>query len=139
MANPAIPPTEPEIIEGRSLVRTNLWRIFWVSAVVTLIASESPSSTVAGTWGRLAVIALCCLLVYQGRRWALRLLGLLTVFAGLLMVITAFTTPGLEWTIRTLWGVSGAVQVIAFVILAKANEVRSYMCAKQAGPAVRGP
>jgi hypothetical protein len=135
MANPVIPPTELEIIEGRSLVRTNLWRIFWVSAVVTWIASGSASSTVAGTWGRLAVIALCCLLVYQGRHWGLWLLGLLTVFAGLLMVITAFTTPGLEWTTRTLWGVSGAVQVIAFVILAKATEVRSYMRAKQAGPA----
>ena len=138
MANPEIPPTEPEIIEGRSLVRTNLWRIFWVSAVITWIASGSPSSTAAGTWGRLAVIALCCALVYRGRRWALWLLGLLTVFAGLLMVITAFTTPGLEWTNRTLWGVSGAVQVVAFVILAKATEVRSYMRAKQREATDRG-
>jgi len=125
--------TGPEVTErsaGRLLVRTNLWRIFWVSAVVTWIASRSPTSTLGGTWGRLAVIALCCLLVYQGRRWALWLLGLLTVFAGLMMVVVAFTIPDMSWTNRIIWGVSGAVQVLAFVILVKAPEVRAFMSAQ---------
>jgi hypothetical protein len=127
MADPLTSPKVADHLEGRVLVRTNLWRIFWVSAVVTWIASGSPTSTLAGTWGRLAVIALCCLLVYNGRRWALWLLGMLTVFAGLMMVVVAFTIPEMSWTNRIIWGVSGAVQVLAFVILLKAPEVRAFM------------
>jgi hypothetical protein len=115
---------DTELIEGRALVRTNLWRIFIISACVAWIAS---SSTGSAAWMRLIVIGLVCLLVYRGLRWALWLLGALTLIAGLMMIGVALARPELHWTDRYLFAAAGAVQVLAFVILLKAPEARQFM------------
>jgi hypothetical protein len=113
-----------ELIEGRALVRTNLWRIFFISACVAWVAAETLASA---AWMRLIVIGLVCLLVYRGLRWALWLLGALTVFAGLSMIAIALIRPDLHWTDRYLFAAAGVVQVLAFVILLKAPEAREFM------------
>jgi hypothetical protein len=115
---------DTEVIEGRGLVRTNLWRIFLISACVASLASGSTGSA---SWMRLVVIGLVCLLVYRGFRWALWLLGALSVFAGLMMIGVALTRPDLHWTDRYLFAAAGVVQVLAFVILLKAPEAREFM------------
>jgi hypothetical protein len=117
-------PDDAELAVGRALTRTNLWRIFWISAVVGLMSS---SVLGAAAWLRVALIGFVCLLVYRGLRGALWVLGLLTVFAGVMMVFTAVARPGFDWTDRVLFGVLGVVQVLAFVILLKAPEVRAFM------------
>lgn len=115
---------DAELAEGRSLTRTNLWRIFWVAVVV---ASMSSSILGAAAWIRVALIGLVCLLVHRGRRGALWLLGALTVFAGAGMVVIAVVRGDLQWTDRVLFGVLGTAQVLSFVILLKAPEVRRFM------------
>ncbi len=116
--------TDAELEEGRALVRTNLWRIFWVSAIVAWLGSRSAGNL---AWLRLVAIALACLLAYRGLRWGLWLLGVLTVFAGAMMIGLALTVPGLEWTDRVLLAGGGMVQVLAFLILLNAPEVRAFM------------
>jgi hypothetical protein len=116
--------------EGRALARTNLWRIFSISVVVSVVAARGPAGD--AVWARLFVIGLACLLVYRGLRWALWLLGILTVFAGLAMVAVGIGVEGIDWTNRVLLAVGGAVQVLAFVILARAPEVRAFMAAQRA-------
>ncbi|MDB4907718.1 MAG: hypothetical protein JWO05_2502 [Gemmatimonadetes bacterium] len=125
------PGDELELREGRSLVRVNLWRIFWVSAVVTWLAAGSAGSNPVATWGRLAVIALCCVLVWRGSRRALWALGLFTVFAGAAILVIAFAMKGLDWIDRVVFAIAGGVQVLAFVILVKAPEVRAFMAAQK--------
>jgi hypothetical protein len=115
---------DTELIEGRALVRTNLWRIFFISACVAWIAARSSGSE---AWMRLVVIGLVCLLVYRGLRWALWLLGALTLFAGLMMIGVALARPELHWTDRYLFAAAGVVQVLAFLILLKAPEARQFM------------
>jgi hypothetical protein len=115
---------DTELIEGRALVRTNLWRIFIISACVAWIASGSTGSA---AWMRLIVIGLVCFLVYRGLRWALWVLGALTLIAGLMMIGVAFARPELHWTDRYLFAAAGVVQVLAFVILLKAPEAREFM------------
>jgi hypothetical protein len=115
---------DTELIDGRALVRTNLWRIFFISACVAWIASRSTGSA---AWMRLIVIGLVCLLVYRGLRWALWLLGALTLLAGLMMIGVALARPELHWTNRYLFAAAGVVQVLAFVILLKAPEARQFM------------
>jgi hypothetical protein len=117
-------PMRDELAEGRALMRTNLWRILWVSIVV---ATMSASVLGATAWLRVAVIALVSVLVHRGRRGALWLLGLLTVFSGLGMVVVALVRPELDWTIRVMFGVLGAAQALSFLILFKAPEVRRFM------------
>jgi hypothetical protein len=117
-------PADAELSEGRALTRTNLWRIFWVSLVVGMM---SASILGAAAWLRVLMIGLVCLLVHRGRRWALWLLGLLTVFAGVGMVVVAVVRAELHWTDRMMFGVLGAAQVLSYVILAKAPEVRRFM------------
>lgn len=82
-------------------------------------------------WLRLAAIALMCVLVYRGRRWALWLLGFFAVLAGGFLVVLAFVTPNMSVFDRALFGVLGAVQVLAFVILVKAPSVRAFMAAQR--------
>lgn len=113
-----------ELAEGRALMRTNLWRILWVSIVV---ATMSASVLGAAAWLRVAVIGLVSLLVHRGRRGALWLLGVLTVFAGTGMVVVALVRGELDWTTRVMFGVLGAAQALSFVILFKAPEVRRFM------------
>jgi hypothetical protein len=115
---------DTELIGGRELVRTNLWRIFLISACVASLASRSAGGA---SWMRLIVVGLVCLLVYRGFRWALWLLGALTVFAGLMMIGVALARADLHWTHRYLFAVAGAVQLFAFVILLKAPEAREFM------------
>ena len=126
------------LAEGRTLMRVNLWRIFWVSAVVAFFASRA-AGTGMSAWLRLGAIALMCLLVYRGLRWALWLLGAFTVLAGALMVLLAFTTPGMQLFDRALFAVLGAVQVIAFVILVKAPSVSAFMASQRESPSRAGP
>jgi hypothetical protein len=126
------------LVEGRTLMRVNLWRIFWVSAVVAFFASRATGAG-SSAWLRLGAIALMCLLVYRGLRWALWLLGAFTVLAGALMVVLAFTTPGMQLFDRALFAVLGAVQVIAFVILVKAPSVRAFMASQREPPSKAGP
>lgn len=118
------------VAAGRRLARVNLWRIFAISALVTVVAASQLGAGQADVL-RLVVIALCCVLVYRGHRWALWLLGLLTVGAGALMVVLSLAMPALDWTYRVVLGVLGAVQVLAFVILLKAPEVRAFMDAQR--------
>lgn len=117
-------PVRDELEEGRALMRTNLWRIMWVSIVV---ATMSASVLGAAAWLRVVVIGLVSVLVHRGRRGALWLLGVLTVFAGLGMVVVALGRPELDWTTRVMFGVLGAAQALSFLILAKAPEVRRFM------------
>ncbi len=130
---PPVAPPEPSTLdEGRSLLRVNLWRIFWVSAVVTYFASQAGADVGRSAYMRLAAIALMCVLVHRGYRGALWGLGLFTVLAGVLMVVMALTTPALQLFDRALFAVLGAVQVIAFVILVKAPAVRAFMATQRA-------
>ena len=122
-----------EVAAGRRLARVNLWRIFAISALVTGVAWSSRAGAGAMDALRLLAIAVCCVQVYRGRRWALWLLGLLTVGAGALMVALSLVLPTLDWAVRVTMGVLGAVQLLAFVILVKAPEVRAYMAARRAG------
>ena len=115
---------DTELIEGRALVRTNLWRIFFISACVAWMGSRTGGSA---TWMRLIVIGLVSLLVYRGLRWALWLLGALTLLAGLIMIGVGLTRPELHWTDRYLFAVAGGVQVLAFLILLRAPEARQFM------------
>ena len=113
-------PPEPDLLtEGRSLVRVNLWRIFWVSAFVAWLGGRTAE---AGSTAllRVIVIALLCLLVYRGYRWALWALGVFTVIAGVIMVGIAVVSSALQPIDRALLGVAGGVQVAAFVILLRA-------------------
>lgn len=126
--------TDALVADGRALTRVNLWRIFAVSAVVTWIAARAPGAN-AALWPRLGLILLACLLVYRGYRWALWLLGFLTVLAGSMMVVLAVAKEGMHWTDRIMFGVPGAFQVLAFLILVKAPEVRAFMEAQRAGAA----
>ncbi len=131
--SPALSPAA----EGRGLTRTNLWRIFWISTVVSVVAAQdTPGNAI---WARLLVIGLSCLLVYRGLRWALWLLGALTVFAGLAMVLVGVLRGGLDWTNRLLFAAGGVVQVLAFVILVRAPEVRAFMDAQRARSPIGGP
>ena len=120
------------LVNGKSLTRVNLWRIFAVSVIVTWIGASQPEAA-ATAWPRLVLIGLCCVLVYRGYRWALWVLGLLTVLAGAFMVVLAFVMADLHWTDRVLFGVLGALQVAAFVILSRAPEVRAFMAAQRGG------
>ncbi len=120
--------TPPSANEGQALVRINLWRIFGVSAVV---ASLSAPSAGASAWLRLVAIALACLLVYRGLRWALWLLGSMTILAGALMLYLALAGSAMPLADRVLFGVCGTVQVLAFVILARAPEAREFMDAQR--------
>lgn len=124
--------TPVSVDEGRALVRVNLWRIFWVSAVVTYFASRSPAAEGIAAYLRLAAIALMCVLVYRGYRGALWGLGFFTALAGALMVVMAVTTTSLRLFDRALFGVLGGVQVLAFLILWKAPEVQEFMRAQRA-------
>lgn len=124
--DPTIRLTDDELAAGRALTRVNLWRIFGVSALVALLSSRSSGDTGAA-WLRLLAIGLSCLLVYKGLRWALWLLGLLTVLAGAAMMVVGLMGVSLHWTDRVVFSVGGAVQVLAFLILLKAPEVRSFM------------
>ena len=125
-------PASDSLAEGRALTRINLWRIFWVSAVVTLLAAQGHSGQDASAaWLRLAAIGLLCLLVYRGLRWALWLLGLFAVVAGALMLYTAIANRDLSIATRFLFGATGALQVAAFVILAKAPAVRAFMASQR--------
>lgn len=117
-------PDDALVTEGRKLARTNLWRIIWVSAVVAMMSA--PVLGIAA-WLRLAMISLVSVLVYRGLRVALWVLGGLTVFAGVGMVVVAAVRGDLHWTDRVLFGVLGAAQVLSFVILFKAPEVRRFM------------
>jgi hypothetical protein len=117
-------PPRDELAEGRALMRTNLWRILWVSIVV---ATMSASVLGATAWLRVVVIGLVSVLVHRGRRGALWLLGLLTVFAGIGMVVVALLRPELDWTVRVMFAVLGAAQALSFLILFKAPEVRRFM------------
>jgi peptidoglycan/LPS O-acetylase OafA/YrhL len=119
------------VVDGGALVRTNLWRIFGVSA---LVASVAAPSTGSAAWLRLAAIGLACLLVYRGLRWALWLLGSMTIIAGALMVYLAVATDGMDWTYRVLFGVCGMVQVLAFLILVRAPEARQFMESQRSVP-----
>lgn len=112
-------------------MRVNLWRIFWVSAVVTWLAAGAADANLVATWGRLVIIGLCCLLVWRGSRRALWALGLFTVFAGGAMFVMALVMKGLDWTDRIVFAIAGGVQVLAFVILLKAPEVRAFMAAQK--------
>lgn len=138
MSDPQLPqdPQPPvpaaQLAEGRTLVRVNLWRIFWVSAVVAWVAARA-EGTGSTAWLRLAAIALMCVLVYRGRRWALWMLGFFAVLAGVLMVLLALLSPKLQLFDRVLFALLGAVQVIAFVILVKAPSVRAFMAAQRHG------
>ena len=126
------PPPDP-LAEGRALARINLWRIFWVSAIVTMLAVQGDSGQdTTAAWLRLAAIALLCLLVYRGLRLALWALGVFAVLAGALMVFAAVVRPDLPVATRLLFGATGALQVAAFVILVKAPAVRAYMAAQRA-------
>lgn len=134
-APPGSPPVAPEpatLEEGRSLLRVNLWRIFWVSAVVTFFAAQARAESGTSAYLRLAAIAFMCVLVYRGYRGALWGLGFFTALAGALMVVMAFTTPALRLFDRALFAVLGAVQVIAFIILVKAPAVRAFMATQRA-------
>lgn len=117
-------PSEDAIADGRSLVQTNLLRIVWVSAVVAWLSAPMLG---AAAWLRLAMIVLVCVLVYRGLRGALWVLGALTVFAGVGMSVLAVIRAELHWSTRVMFAVLGAVQVLAFVILLKAPEVRRFM------------
>lgn len=131
-------PNEPDpelIAEGGRLARVNLWRLFAISAVVSWVGRGGPDG-VAG-WLRLALIGLFCVLVYRGMRWALVVLGLLTVLAGVLMVGLAFVMADMPAASRLLLGVLGVVQVSAFLILYNAPEVRAFMAARRAAAAHR--
>jgi cytochrome c oxidase subunit IV len=123
--------------EGRALTRTNLWRIFWISAVVSAVAAQEGANL--QVWARLFFIGLACVLVYRGLRWALWLLGVLTVFAGLAMVFVAVMWQRLDWPNRVLLAAGGIVQVLAFVILLRAPEVRAFMDAQRARSGSGGP
>ena len=119
-------PTRELLDEGRSLARVNLWRIFWVSAFVTWLGAQASNQALVGAL-RIVMIGLMCVLVYRGFRWALWLLGALTVLAGVLMVGVAVGKAGLEPLDRALFAVGGAVQVAAFVILLRAPAVSAFM------------
>ena len=109
--------------EGRHITRVNLWRLFAVSVTVTWMAVPRASSG----WLRLAAIALCCLLVYRGSRPALAGLGLLTVLAGTTLALTSLSGHATSLIGRIVGGSLGVLQVVAFVILARAPEVRAFM------------
>lgn len=135
---PDAPPDAAELQLGRMLVRTNLWRIVWVAVVVHMIAGGAPDANVPATVARLVMIGLTAWLVYRGLRWALWLLGALTVLAGVFMVVVALVTPALDWTLRALFAVAGAAQVFAFLVLVKAPEVRAFMQAQRDAASARG-
>ncbi len=124
-------PPPPTVDEGRALTRVNLWRIFWVSAMVTYFAAQSQPVEASAAYLRLAAIALMCVLVYRGYRGALWGLGFFTALAGALMVIMAVSNTSLRLLDRTLFGVLGGVQVLAFLILLKAPEVKEFMRAQR--------
>jgi hypothetical protein len=129
-------PAPDPLVEGRSLTRINLWRIFWVSAIVTMLAVQGNSGqNASAAWLRLAAIALLCLLVYRGLRWALWALGVFAVLAGALMVFAAVAKPEMSVATRLLFGATGALQVAAFVILVRAPAVRTFMAAQRTVPA----
>ena len=117
---------------GRRLTIVNLLRVFIIAAGITITATiTAPAgSATNANWLRLAVIALCCLLTFRGRRWALYLLGVLTAFAALLMVVIALGRPMGHWSLRVLFGGLGAVQLLAYLILLRAPEVRAFMASQ---------
>jgi hypothetical protein len=122
---------DAELRLGRALVRTNLWRIVWVSLVVGGVAASAPGARPLASAARLGLIVLTALLVYRGLRWALWLLGAMTVLAGIAMVVVAFVHPDLDWLPRALFAVGGTAQVLSFLVLVKAPEVRAYMASRR--------
>jgi hypothetical protein len=124
-------PPNDEVAEGRRLTVVNLGRIGGVAALVTWIASartDGPST--AATAARLGLIALSAALVYRGVRWALWLLGALTLGAAGMMVVIA-ATGGLSWPDAVVFAVGGLVSILAFIILLRAPEVKAFMTAQR--------
>ena len=117
----------PDSQRGRRLVLASLLTIFALTVGLALLGGASSSPAVR--YGRPLIVALSCLLVWQGRlwaRWLLVLLGLGILLAG--PIALGNNLP--PWTVGgALFWLASILYAVSLVILFRSRDARAHFSA----------